>query len=439
MLLVELPSLYLDEALQSIAVRPYIVKELPGDQDVQVPAGTLVELDIVDIGTNGIDLSTVDIYVDGQLAFQAGIFQTGWDGPSSAYTPLTSMGAGGADGLNVVIDPTSDFQSTQVVTVRVLANINTPGGNPLMDVTYSFTIEDTIEPEVESALSVDQKIVRVAFNEPLKMQGDGDPADALTASNYSFQALNDTVTPAVEVAPVAVEQIDSDTVEVTLDWEITPLVQYRVTVQNVEDLTGNAIGPVNTAEFQGFKPATPARRNFNLYRMLPQINRDEDDTQDLLRFINCWQELVNLILAEADRWSSIYDIDTAPELFVDAILQDLGNPFAFDLTLNQKRKLARILVVIYQLKGTETGIRTVLRFFLDIEATVEEFADEFGWYLGDGELGIDTWLGSGADDAPYSFDVMVDRALSSGELDQLEQIVDFLKPAHTHHKRTVQP
>ena len=191
--------------------------------------------------------------------------------------------------------------------------------------------------------------------------------------------------------------------------------------------------------FPGFQPAVPARRSFDVYRMFPRINRDADASQDLLRFSNVMNEVIAWLLADIDRWTEIFDIDRALERFVDVILVDLGNPFAFDLTLNQKRKLAKVLVRIYKLKGTDVGIIAALRFFLGVEALIIEYNDEDAWVLGEDELGIGTFLGTSILRAIYSFDVEVDRVLTDAERDQLREIVDYMKPGHTHHINTIEP
>lgn len=194
-----------------------------------------------------------------------------------------------------------------------------------------------------------------------------------------------------------------------------------------------------TTTFIGYQPSIPARRQFDLYRMFAQWNRDTDASLDLLRFSNILNEIVAWLLASVDLWVDIFDIDRAPEEFVDVILADLGNPFAFDLTLNQKRKLAKVLAQIYKLKGTEPGIVAVLRFFLGVESELIEFNDEDTWILGDDELGIGTFLGPSDQRSLYSFDVEVDRALTDEERRILREIVDYMKPGHTHHIRTIEP
>ncbi len=57
-----------------------------------------------------------------------------------------------------------------------------------------------------------------------------------------------------------------------------------------------------------------------------------DETGDLRRFVDCLQEVLDLLLAEIDRFPEIWDIERAPESFLDLILRNLGNPFAFDLS-----------------------------------------------------------------------------------------------------------
>ena len=196
-----------------------------------------------------------------------------------------------------------------------------------------------------------------------------------------------------------------------------------------------------TTTFTGFDPPKPARRSFDVYRMLAQINRDEDATRDLLRLANIINEVIELLLFDIDRWIDIFDINRADETFVDLLLDSLGNPFAFDLDLNKKRKLGLILVEIYKLKGTEPGICNTLRFFLGLECDLVEFNDSSDdtWILGESELGVGSFLGLDTQRAKFAFNVIVDRALTAQERLIVNEIVDYMKPAHTHHILTVEP
>src|SRR5690606_30992264 len=97
--------------------------------------------------------------------------------------------------------------------------------------------------------------------------------------------------------------------------------------------------------------------------------RQLDETGDLENFMAVLQDVLELLLGEVDRFPDILDPDLAPEPFLDLMLEDLGNPFAFDLTELQKRRLIAVLVQIYRQKGTAAGIRNAIRFFLGVDVT----------------------------------------------------------------------
>jgi phage tail-like protein len=143
----------------------------------------------------------------------------------------------------------------------------------------------------------------------------------------------------------------------------------------------------------------PAERLFDLWKMIPLINRQEDDagTQELRGFVRCLQEIVDLKLTEIDRWTEIIDPDTAPEEYLDAMLMDLGNPFRFDLTETDKRRLIGVLMDMYRQKGTAIGIVNVIRFFLGLEAIVLAYLDEETWVLDESVLVEDETVQSGTD------------------------------------------
>jgi phage tail-like protein len=173
--------------------------------------------------------------------------------------------------------------------------------------------------------------------------------------------------------------------------------------------------------------------------MLPKHNRRDDQTGDLWRFIACLQEVADLLLADVDAWTDIFDLERAPEGFLDLILQDLGNPFPFELDALGKRRLASVLVEMYQQKGTAKGIQNAVRFFLGIEiAAISAFASD-ALVLGESELGVDWILGPSDRFALYAFNVEVGRILADVERRRLRSIVEYLKPAHTHFVDLVEP
>ncbi len=172
--------------------------------------------------------------------------------------------------------------------------------------------------------------------------------------------------------------------------------------------------------------------------MLPAYNR-RVDTGDLRRFITCLQVIVDDQLQRIDTSTNLVRLDRAPESAVDAMLADLGNPFAFDLDLGAKRRLAAVLVDVYRLKGTAVGIRTVLRFFLGLDAvTVLPFSAN-GLVLGESILGESWVLGPSDRFSRFAFNVAVPRLLSDRERAQLRAIVDLMRPAHTHFVELIEP
>jgi len=411
----ELPGLYADTiAAQIAAGRPLLLNRDPGPGEMGVPLDWFIALEIVDPGPDGIDRPVTRVLVDGVLAFEGGgapEFKAGFDGPR-AIALLT------ADTLRVVLDPTTPFASQALVTVRVVTA--TAGGAFALDETYSFVAEDRTPPRVVGAQAVAPKVVRVGFDEEVLVT---DPL------GFAFIALD---LPAVPVAPVDAIS-EGAAVRVTVDTELTPDVRYQVTVTGVEDEKENAVVvPDDVAVFSGYRSPRPAGRRFDLWSMLPRHNRRDDVTGDLRRFIACLQEVLDLLLAEGDRFGDVFDIERAPEGFLDLVLHDLGNPFPFDLDQLDKRRLASVLVEMYRQKGTAIGIENAIRFFLGIDITAITPFNGTTLVLGESELGVDWELGPSDRFARYAFDVEVDIPLSATERSQIRAIVDYLKPAHTH-------
>lgn len=418
----ELPGLYVDTvAAQLAGDRPILINRDPGPGEIGVPLEWFIALDIVDSGPDGIDRAVTRILVDGVLAFEGGgspEFKPGFNGPRSDVQQT-------ADTLRVVLDPTTPFASQGLVNVRVVTA--TVGGVHALDETYSFVAEDRTPPKVVGAQGVAPKVVQVGFDEPVTVTH---------PLGFVFEALD---LPAVPVVAVEAES-DGAAVQVTLDTELTPDVRYRVTVTGVEDAKENpVVPPDDSAVFTGYRPPRPASRRFDLWSMLPRHNRRDDVTGDLRRFIACLQETVDLLLAEGDRFSDIFDVERAPEGFLDLILHDLGNPFPFDLGEIDQRRLASVLVEMYRQKGTAAGIENAIRFFLGIDITAITPWGGTTLVLGESELGVDWELGPSDPFARYAFDVEVNIPLSDTERSQIRAIVDYLKPAHTHFVDLIEP
>ncbi|MFH0899447.1 MAG: Ig-like domain-containing protein, partial [Pseudomonadota bacterium] len=387
----------------------------PAPDESNVPIDSKVALELVDPGSDSIDRAATRIWVDGMLAFDGALdpgAQPAFAGPGAAVVET-------ADTLRVVLDPALHFASQATVLVRVVSAIT--GGADTLDESYRFQIEDRTAPRGLAAQATGQRTVRVGFDEPVVL-----PADGTGFVFAAFQA------PAVPVAAVAAS-VDATVVELTLDTEMTPDVLYEVRATSTTDLAGNPVlAPFDRTTFAGFRPSRPASRRFDLWQMLPSYNRRIDQTGDLRRFIACLQEVTDLLLADCDRFPDVFDLERAPEPFLDAILADLGNPFSFNLDALGKRRLAAVLVQMYRQKGTAVGIRNAIRFFLGIDAVaVLPFSGD-ALVLGESELGIDWILGPSNEFARYAFSIEVGVPLTDTQRRQARAIVDYMRPAHTH-------
>ena len=426
---IELPTVHLDAVLlDPTPARPAVINRDPEPSETQVPIGTSIALDLTDVGPDGIDTAATEVHVAGVLAFAGGVFQPGFDGPGSSATNPQP------DTLRIAIDPVAAFASLQEVAVRVVTR--TVGGAFSLDATWTFRCEDLTAPRVVGAQARELNRVRVSFDEPVKQVDPAAADDALNPALYAFERLS---APAVDVAAVEVEAVSESAVDVVTDTELTPGATYRVSVGPVADLFGNTVAPPgDTAVFAGFVPPRPAGRRFDLYQMLPAMNRREDETGDLRRFLACLQEPTDLLLHDIDRFTDILDPDLAAEPFLDLMLLDLGNPFPFDLSVVDKRRLLNVLVAVYREKGTAAGIKNAIRFFLGLEVEIVSYSGE-GLVLGESLLGEDWVLGPSTAFAAYSFEVVVSRSHTDEERRRLRQIVDYMKPAHTHFARLVEP
>ena len=420
--LFELPALYADTVAAIVTVeRLLLVNRDPGPAETGVPLDWPIALEVLDTGPDGVDRSATRVFVDGVLAFDGGAapeLQPGFDGPRAEVEET-------ADTLRIVLDPTTPFASEAEVDLRVLSA--TVGGGHALDESYAFFAEDRTAPRVLAAQAISPTTVQIGFDE-----------DVVVTNPEGF-VFTPRGFPAVPVLAVGASAQGS-VVTVELDTEMTPDVLHEVVATGAVDLRGNPVlGPYDRALFAGFRPPRPASRRFDLWSMLPRHNRRGDATGDLRRFIACLQEALDLLLTEADRFADVFDIERAPEAFLDLILQDLGNPFPFDLDELAKRRLASVLVEMYRQKGTEAGIENAIRFFLGIDVTAITPFTGTTLVLGESELGVDWELGPSDRFARYAFDVEVDVPLTATERRQIRAIVDYLKPAHTHFVDLIEP
>lgn len=172
--------------------------------------------------------------------------------------------------------------------------------------------------------------------------------------------------------------------------------------------------------------------------ILPAVFRrpDEDPDNVIQPILDAFCEFeVEVLNPAIVNMSKITSIDDTPE--IDLVLKNLGNPLPFiNLTETQKRRLARSLIPMYRKKGTAEGIELAILFFTQVAANVVDFAsggaDE--WVLGESELGLETFLSPGLTSLDlFTFLVEFDDCLTATQLEQVEQIIEFMKPGWCAH------
>ena len=414
-----LPEVGLERVAATVeADRLVVANRDPVPGEVAVPVWPVIVLQLFDLGGSHPDPLRTRIWVDGELAF---------DGPvQAAFANADFFYTLDVESLAFRLRRNTPFASQQLVEVRV--ETRTVDGAAILDASWSFEVEDRTAPVPVAAVATSPTAVRVSFNEVVRA-----PASLSTLTLFPLTA------PAVDAAVVAtVEQGEVLLVEVSPS--LTPGARYRLRLTGVTDASGNpTLTLADVVEFDAFQPTRPASRRFDLWTMLPAYARRMDETGDLARFVACLQELVDGLLADIDRFSHLADIERAPAPFVDLLLADLGNPFEFELDTLGKRRLAAVLVQMYQQKGTAIGIRNAIRFFVGVEVTAITAYAGAGFELGEAELGIDWVLSPSGRFARYAFDVHVAVALTTEQRRPIRALVEYLKPAHTHFIELVEP
>jgi phage tail-like protein len=412
-----------------------LVNRIPEPGESAVPLSSAIEFEIFCSGLDAPDGDEVTVTVDDVVVMEAGIGLGGW-------TFDTSMA--GLTTRRIMLTPPADFANDLMVDVFV--EVESIGFAEL----YSFHTQDITQPQVLSAVAQSRSTIRVTFSEVMRQLDPTASGDALNPASYS---LDYTTVPAVSLVVVSVQPVSPTQVDLVTDIEMTFGAGYELLVNKVQDVAGNAIAPApdNVVAFTGFLPPFPAGRRFVLADFIPAMNLAEDTSGDLRMFLAVLQEVTNVLLYDIDEWAKIIDPDQAPERFVDAMLASLGNPFTFDLSEVDKRRLLRVLVRLYQLKGTRWGVIDAVHFFLGIEVEVETYTGT-GWELT--EEGADPAIGDelsdleDSDDVPelgpdrrglYSFRVESEINFTVEQREQVRLLAEYMKVAHEHYLGTIEP
>jgi phage tail-like protein len=414
-----LPEIALERIAATVeAERLVVANRDPVPDEVAVPLWPVITFRVFDLGPSRPDLAQTRVWIDGQLAFDAAVLPAFAN--SDFYYDVD------ADSLAIWLRRNTPFESEQAVEVRV--ETRTLDGTASLEGTWSFGIEDRTAPTPVSAIATYTTTVRVSFDE-----------DVVAPATVATLTIEPLTAPAVSAAVVSASAVGS-ALNLEVTPPLTPGARYRVHLTGVTDVSGNPVlAPADVIEFDAFRPQQPAARRFDLWTMLPAYARRMDETGDLARFIACLQELVDGLLVDIDRFADVADIERAPAPFVDLLLADLGNPFHFDLDTLGKRRLAAVLVQMYQQKGTAVGIRNAVRFFVGVEVTAITPFAAVGFELGEAELGVDWILSPSGRFARYAFDVHVAVVLTTEQRRQIRALVEYLKPAHTHFIELVEP
>lgn len=405
----------------------FLANRTPGPEEVGIPATVRqVSGTIVNTSGSAIDAASIEILVDGQIAYQSGAFVAPFNGALSAITAATGPSAADYD---FVVDLTGyDLTGRASESpIIVLVNATTPAP-AVLGSQWTFYLADTISPQITSVVPTSLTELLVTFSEPVTMTDDLD--GALRAPSYLISRRS---APSVPVNVISVAENTSSSVVLTLDMEASMGATYRLVADSLTDIQGNVVDD-NYIDFIAYRPTPPPGRFFSLWDKLPQQNRRADISRDLRKFILCLQDQADLLLHLVDEWPQVWQIDKAPETFLDVILAELGNPFDFVLTVAEKRKLVGLLTTIYRQKGTAAGIINAVRFFIGIDVTITPLnVRENFWLVGFNDLGIDTFLAPPkGDPAWYSFWIDSPVILTDAERATVLALADYMKPAHEH-------
>lgn len=193
---------------------------------------------------------------------------------------------------------------------------------------------------------------------------------------------------------------------------------------------------------------------FDLQAELPGFNERVDLTRDLESFLAIIQPALDLALVDHDRFKLQNDADQADENAINAMLFDLGNPFDIALSqpLARRRLLVRVLIKVYLAKGTPPGLTDALRALtgLNIVNIIFPIETVEAWILGfhvlgdgtppgDPNLTDEAVLGANPGRSRFSFQVEIEQALTPDSREIAREIIELVKPAHTHFIGFIEP
>lgn len=412
--------------LETATTEVALINRFPSPNAVRVPLDLSTwRLDIADFTGNGIDTARTVIHVNGFKVYDGG--------DVGSYTSSTSLVGPGSQTRRFTLDvdaslPAYNLYSERVCQVSVATY--TVGGTVLYEEDYSFTLDDVLAPNIRLVESTTTKVVRVTWDDDMRADGSLYAADTL--DNYSLTPLTfPAYTP--QIRSIVAES--STSYLLYLDQELTFGASYELLASSyVEDSVGNRVNIDGRAyTFSAPVPESTVGRDMRLVERVPAYNLDRSPV-DLRNFLESLQDSVDVLSVQIDRWSDILEPDIAPEMFLDAMLSDLGCPFTWDdVSVDRKRRWVLELIRLYSLKGTAIGIVSAIRLFLGVDAAIElpELLSGI-WIIGEGVLGEATLAGDEDDPTVYSFNVIVDAYLTDQLRERVLEVVNYFKCPHEH-------
>jgi phage tail-like protein len=346
-----------------------------------------------------------------------------------------TINVGGTDYDNVVQAPVAEFIDGDVGLFLGSAHARNAVNNGPFEITNRLSAtmvqvdatlvdEDPADPLTEIVPSLYISPYRIARIPPA----------STSTIEPSFIPL---VTEARAVSALSVPTGDDATryVELVLHDDLSPSLSYKLELVSMQDEAGNEIASEYT--FTSWQPIDIPGRSFDLWDMIPFMNRDEDVSQDLERLVRCFDEVVKVMLNDVDRFAYLKEANSTREEVVPILLAHLGNPLSFvaGLSTDKQRDLIPLLVPMYKQKGTAAGIEDAVSFFLGKTVTVQSWITPIDtWILGESLLGFDTIVGPSSSFARFSFYIQhpASVTLTDSDKDIIEEIVEFVRPAHTH-------
>lgn len=285
----------------------------------------------------------------------------------------------------------------------------------------------TFKPYIVEAYAASANSVDITFNEAFTIN-----ANLINPANYVF--TNGLVAKAISV-------ISETQVRVFVSPDMAMDQLYVVTVGEtvtISDLFKNPLDLTkNTAQFLGFRAAITEAFNYDIYKFIIKAIRDEDKLRGdlfLYRLLLGPQADFERTYRDIKAIRDFYDYQKCPAGYLKYLKNLVGftdegkvEPLINSLNENELRRLIKIAIPVWKLKGTESAYDYVLDFFGVKNLRIDGY-HYYKWLLGknlteedvigedlDGKLGedlegTDSWLiSSGTDEDPdeYTTDIVI--------------------------------